>query len=62
LYAAAATGGLMYAVVGSTVTLVWAPSGIALAALLVYGYRLSLGVALGAFLANAWTGARTSSH
>jgi signal transduction histidine kinase len=56
LYAAAATGGLMYAVVGSTVTLVWAPSGIALAALLVYGYRLSLGVALGAFLANAWTG------
>ncbi|WP_232291486.1 MASE1 domain-containing protein [Polaromonas sp. JS666] len=46
----------MYAVVGSTVTLVWAPSGIALAALLAYGYRLSFGVALGAFLANAWTG------
>ncbi|MDO8776852.1 MAG: MASE1 domain-containing protein [Burkholderiaceae bacterium] len=56
LYAAAAIGGLMYAVVGSTVTLVWAPSGIALAALLAYGYRLSFGIALGAFLANAWTG------
>ncbi|MES2935490.1 MAG: sensor histidine kinase [Pseudomonadota bacterium] len=55
LYAAAATAGLMIAVVGSTVTLVWAPSGIALAALLVYGYRLAFGVALGAFLANAMT-------
>lgn len=56
LYAAAAIGGLNYAVVGSTVTLVWAPSGIALAALLVWGYRMVFGVALGAFLANAWTG------
>lgn len=56
LYAAAAIGGLAYAVVGSTVTLVWAPSGIALAALLAYGYRMAFGVALGAFLANAWTG------
>lgn len=56
LYAAAAIGGLKYAVVGSTVTLVWAPSGIALAALLVWGYRMAFGVALGAFLANAWTG------
>lgn len=56
LYAAAAKGGLMYAVVGSTVTLVWAPSGIALAALLVYGWRMAFGVALGAFLANADTG------
>ncbi|WP_137893971.1 MASE1 domain-containing protein [Ramlibacter sp. 2FC] len=56
LYTAAAIGGLMYAVVGNTVTLLWAPSGIALAALLGYGYRLSVGIALGAFLANAWTG------
>lgn len=56
LYAAAAIGGLSYAVVGSSVTLVWPPSGIALAVLLAYGYRLSFGIALGAFLANAWTG------
>lgn len=56
LYAAAAIGGLTYAVVGSTVTLVWAPSGIALAALVAFGYRMAFGVALGAFLANAWTG------
>lgn len=56
LYVLAARAGLMHAVVGSTVTLVWAPSGIALAALLVYGYRLAPGVALGAFIANAWSG------
>jgi signal transduction histidine kinase len=56
LYVATARLGLSYAVVGNSVTLLWAPSGIALAALLVYGYRLAPGIALGALLANAWTG------
>jgi signal transduction histidine kinase/CheY-like chemotaxis protein len=56
LYFATAIAGLTYAVVGSTVTLVWPPSGIALVAILIFGYRLSFGIALGAFLANAWTG------
>jgi len=56
LYFAGATAGLMYAVVGSTVSLVWPPSGIALVALVAFGYRLAPGIALGAFLANAWTG------
>lgn len=56
LYFAGASAGLVYAVVGSTVSLVWPPSGIALVALVAGGYRLSLGVFLGAFLANAWTG------
>ena len=56
VYATAAIGGLLHAVVGSTVTLMWAPSGIALAALLLRGYRMAPGVALGAFVANAWTG------
>ena len=56
VYAATAIGGLSYAVVGNTVTLIWAPSGIALAAVLLLGYRMALGIALGAFLANAWTG------
>ena len=56
LYVAAAKVGLMYAVVGSTVTLLWAPSGIALAALLLYGWRMAFAVALGAFLANSGTG------
>lgn len=56
LYFAAAQIGLMFAVVGNTVTLVWPPSGIALVAILIFGYRIAFGIALGAFLANAWTG------
>jgi two-component system, NarL family, sensor histidine kinase FusK len=56
LYLAAAKIGLAYAVVGSTVSMVWAPSGIALAALLVFGWRMAFGIALGAFLANVGTG------
>lgn len=55
-YFAAAQAGLMFAVVGSTVTLVWPPSGIALVAVLVFGYRITFGILLGAFLANAGTG------
>ncbi|MDR7376605.1 signal transduction histidine kinase [Rhodoferax ferrireducens] len=55
LYVATAKAGLLLAVVGHTVTLVWAPSGIALAALLAYGYRMAFGVAIGAFIANAWS-------
>src|SRR6188508_388099 len=35
---------------------VWPPSGIALAALLVFGYRMWPGVALGAFLVNVAAG------
>lgn len=56
LYFFAAQAGLMFAVVGSTVTLVWPPSGIALVAILIFGYRIAFGIVLGAFLANAWTG------
>ncbi|MES2978823.1 MAG: MASE1 domain-containing protein [Pseudomonadota bacterium] len=56
VYAATAIGGLTYAAVGSTVTLIWAPSGIALAALLLLGYRMAASVALAAFAANLWTG------
>jgi two-component system, NarL family, sensor histidine kinase FusK len=56
LYFVAAKAGLAQAVVANTVSLTWAPSGIALAALLVYGRRMAFAVALGAFLANAGTG------
>ena len=56
VYFATAKLGLGYAVLGNSVTLVWPPSGIALAALLLYGHRLVPGIALGALLANAWTG------
>lgn len=51
-YFVAAEAGLAFAVVGNTVTLVWPPSGIALVAILIFGYRMALGVFAGAFLAN----------
>lgn len=56
LYFVAAKAGLAQAVVGTTVTLAWAPSGIALAAVLLHGRRMAFAVAAGAFLANAGTG------
>ena len=52
LYLAMAKLGLNYAVIEETVTLFWPPSGIALAATLLLGYRIWPGIALGAFLAN----------
>jgi signal transduction histidine kinase len=55
VYWGAAALGLRLATVGSSVTLVWPPSGLALAALLLGGIRLWPGVLLGAFVANATT-------
>lgn len=55
LYLAAAKAGLAYAVVGSTVSLIWAPSGIALVAMLCFGNWMFAAVFMGAFLANAST-------
>src|SRR4051812_31868185 len=52
-YFAAAQLGFTLAFVAEQVTVVWPPSGIALAALLAGGFRLWPAVALGAFLANA---------
>ncbi len=56
VYVIAARVGFLYSIVGASVTLAWLPSGIALAALLRYGNRVWPGIALGAWLANAWTG------
>ena len=55
-YFGAARLGLDLAFATTSVTAVWPPTVIALAALLLWGYRLWPGVALGAFLANSWTG------
>jgi integral membrane sensor domain MASE1 len=57
LYVLAARVGLMMDAVAGFATLVWPPTGIALAALLIFGYRLWPGIMLGAFLANVLTGA-----
>src|SRR5436190_6757295 len=44
--------GLSVAVVNASASAVWPPSGLAFAALLVWGYKLWPGVFLGAFLVN----------
>jgi PAS domain S-box-containing protein len=53
LYLGAAKLGLALAFQAEQVTAVWPPTGIALAAVLLFGYRVWPGIALGAFLANA---------
>ena len=57
VYFAAAKLGLSLAFVAEQVTVVWPPSGLALAALLAFGRGLWPGVTLGALLANATTDA-----
>jgi signal transduction histidine kinase/CheY-like chemotaxis protein len=52
LYFGAAKLGLALAFQAEQVTAVWPPTGIALAAVLLFGYRIWPGIALGAFLAN----------
>ena len=55
-YFGAARLGLGFGVGDSGVTPVWPPAGIALAAVLIGGYRMVPAVALGALAANATTG------
>ena len=57
VYIVAARGGLMMDAVAGFATLVWPPSGLALAALLVFGAGLWPGVLIGAFVANLVAGA-----
>jgi signal transduction histidine kinase len=57
VYAVVAKLGLALDAVSGFATLVWPPTGIALVAILRLGYRVSPGVAVGAFAANVWTGA-----
>jgi integral membrane sensor domain MASE1 len=55
-YYGSARVGLDLAFATGSVTAIWPPTGIALAALVLWGPSVWPGVALGAFLANAWTG------
>src|SRR5437773_1202648 len=55
LYFLAGKLGLLLAFVHASATAVWAPTGIALAAFLVLGYRVWPGIFLGAFLVNLTT-------
>jgi diguanylate cyclase (GGDEF)-like protein/PAS domain S-box-containing protein len=56
-YALAGRMGLAIPSIGSSITLFWPPTGIAVAALFVCGLRFWPGVALGALLVNLWIGA-----
>lgn len=55
-YYGSAKLGLDLAFATKSVTAIWPPTGIALAALVIWGRSFWPGVALGAFLANMWTG------
>jgi integral membrane sensor domain MASE1 len=55
-YVLSARVGLDLAFATGSVTAVWPPTGIALAALILWGPSVWPGVALGACVANAWTG------
>jgi signal transduction histidine kinase len=57
IYVLAALAGLRLDAVSGFASLVWAPTGIALAAILLAGPRLWPGVFIGAFVANLLTGA-----
>jgi signal transduction histidine kinase len=57
VYVAAARLGLRLDAVAGFATLVWPPSGISLAMLLLFGYRVSPGIFIGATIANVLTGA-----
>jgi PAS domain S-box-containing protein len=52
LYFATAKLGLALTVAYETATPVWLPTGIAIGAVLIFGYRMWPGIALGAFFAN----------
>ena len=56
VYYGAAKLGLSLAFANSSISAVWPPTGIALAAVIFWGYRMWPGIALGALLANSWTG------
>jgi len=55
IYVVAGKIGLRLAFVNASATAVWPPTGIALAALLVFGYELWPGIFLGAFIVNLST-------
>ncbi len=54
-YTLAGFMGLHFAFVNASATAIWPPTGIALAALIIYGYKLWPGILLGAFIVNLGT-------
>jgi signal transduction histidine kinase/CheY-like chemotaxis protein len=60
-YVASAKLGFTLAFVAEQVTIVWPPTGIALCAVLLLGYRIWPAIAIGAFVANITTDASASA-
>jgi len=56
-YVATARAGLAVDAVSGYATLVWAPSGISLAAIVAWGFGMWPAIALGALVTNLWAGA-----
>ena len=56
VYFGAAKLGLSLAFMNSSISAVWPPTGIALAGIVFWGYRMWPAIALGALFANSWTG------
>jgi integral membrane sensor domain MASE1 len=56
VYYGTAKLGLSLASMNASISAVWPPTGIALAALIFWGYRMWPAVLVGALLANGWTG------
>jgi diguanylate cyclase (GGDEF)-like protein len=54
-YFGSAKAGLQFAFANQSVTSVWPPTGLALAAILIWGYRMWPAIMVGAFLANITT-------
>ena len=55
LYFVAAKGSLEFASINASATPIWPPTGLALAAVMLRGYRILPGIFVGAFVANATT-------
>jgi len=55
-YYGAAKLGLSLAFMNSSISAVWPPTGLALAAMIFWGYRMWPAILVGALLANGWTG------
>ena len=54
VYVVTARLGLIFAMADGVVTAVWPPAGVALASLLLFGFRVWPGVWIGSFIANLW--------
>src|SRR5438105_2308364 len=61
VYTAAGKFGLKLAYIHPSASAIWAPTGIALAAFLYFGYRVWPAIAVGAFIVNITTAGSISS-